>query len=116
MLHYTIGTRVTPSVVKKLEKHGIKRITTHKEKPQFSSEMVPATQLLKSDSDWMTRQTGTGLTKGLLDATHKGLESDQKGTSFVASRAMGLNFNDPRNKVHLPTPGAKREMFNLGHM
>jgi len=116
VLHYTIGTRVTPSVVKKLEKHGIKRITTHSERPQFSSEMVPATQLLKSDSDWMTRQTGTGLTKGLLDATHKGLESDQKGTSFVASRAMGLNFNDPRNKVHLPTPGAKREMFNLGHM
>ena len=116
VLHYTIGTRVTPSVVKKLEKHGIKRITTHQDKPQFSAEMVQAADLLKTDSDWMTRQTGTGLTKGLLDATHKGLESDERGTSFVASRAAGLSFNDPRNKVHLENPGAKRERFNLGHM
>lgn len=112
VLHYTIGTRITPSVVARLQKHKVGKIVTHHEPPPFQSEMIRATDLLKSDPDWMTRQIGTGLEKGLLDATHRGLESDEQGSSFVPARARAVDFNRT-GLVKLPM--GKSPMISLGH-
>jgi len=112
VLHYSIGTRVTPSVVSRLQKHNIKQIVTHAKPPPFQSEMVRAVDLLKSDADWATRQIGTGLEKGLLDATHRGLESDEQSTSFVPARARAVDFNRT-GLVKLPV--GKSPMISLGH-
>lgn len=112
VLHYTIGTRITPSVVARLQKHKVDKIVTHPEPPPFQSEMVRASDLLKTDFDPFVRQLGTGLEKGLLDATHRGLESDEQGTSFVPARARAVDFNRT-GLVKLPM--GKSPMISLGH-
>ena len=93
-LHYTIGTRITPSVVKNLGKFSIDKVDVHDEPPPFEPEVVRAVDLLQTDPDWLTRHYGTGLQKGLLKAVHEGDISTPDSTSFVPSRAQAVGFGD----------------------
>ena len=103
VLHYSIGTRITPSVIAMLKKHKIKNVITHADPPPFEPEAVRAVDLLRTDEDWMTRQIGTGLQRSLLDATHRALDSDREGVSFVPGRAYAVDFNRV-GKLKLPSP------------
>lgn len=92
VLHYTIGTRITPSIAKTLGKVGIRDLLVHDKPPPFQPEVVRGMDVLQSDPDWMTRFLGSHLTKGFLQGVHYGAESDTHSTSFVPSRAEGQDF------------------------
>jgi DNA-directed RNA polymerase subunit beta' len=92
LMHYTIGTRVTPSVINKLTKYGVKEIPVHDDPPPFDYEVVRAVDLMHSDPDWMTRNVGTSLDKGLLTSVHRAAVSDTNSSSFVPSRAKAVDF------------------------
>lgn len=92
ILHYTIGTKIRPSVVKELESFGIKNVDVHDRPPPFRPVAVRAMYNLQHDPDWMVRQYGSGLKEGLLEAAHRGRVSDREGTSFVPSLAHGVDF------------------------
>lgn len=92
VLHYTIGTRITPSIAKTLGKVGIRDLLVHDKPPPFQPEVVRGMDVLQSDPDWMTRFLGSHLTKGFLQGVHYGAESDTHSTSFVPSRAEGKDF------------------------
>lgn len=98
-LHYTIGTKIRPSMLKDFDEFGVQNIDVHDDEPPFQPEMVRAMSNLRHDSDWMVRQFGSYLKDGLLDATHRGGVSDQAGTSFVPSLARGVDF-----KTYQPKP------------
>lgn len=104
VLHYTIGTRITPKVVQTLKKHKVDRLVTHHEPPPFVNQMVRAVDVLKTDQDWMTRQIGTGLTKSLLEATHRSRVSDEDSTSFVPARVRATDFNRIGKVTNLQPP------------
>jgi len=93
-LHYTIGTRITPSVIKNLNRFKIDKVDVHDEPPPFEPEVVRAVDLLQTDPDWLTRHYGTGLQKGLLKAVHEGDVSSTDSTSFVPARAKAVGFGD----------------------
>jgi hypothetical protein len=92
ILHYSIGTRIKPSVLKELQSFGIKQVETHDEPPPFSPEMVRATASISHDPDWMTRMLGSGQKKSLLGAVHTGGISNTEGTSFVPALAAVETF------------------------
>lgn len=92
VLHYTIGTRVTPSVIKELKAAGVEKIRVHKEPPPFEPEPIRAMESLRYDPDWMTRMYGSYLQSGLIEAVHKGLITDETGSSFVPGLAKAINF------------------------
>lgn len=92
VLHYTIGTRITPRVIETLEEFGVPQILAHAEPPPFVPEMVRAMDNLQRDPDWMTRLFGSGIRKGFIQAAQRGASSDRLGTSFVPSLAHGLQF------------------------
>lgn len=115
VLHYSVGTRITPSVRSMLQKHQIKQVTTHDAPPPFEPELVRATDLLRTDSDWMTRQIGTGLQKGLLESAHRGRISDEDSTSFVPARARATDFGNV-GKVKLKPPISPANLPDLGHL
>lgn len=93
ILHYTIGTRITPSIQKNLDKFNVKRVFVHHEPPPFEPEMIRGAENLLHDPDWMTRMLGSNLEKGLLKSVHRGGSSDEHSTSYVPSLARSTDFN-----------------------
>jgi DNA-directed RNA polymerase subunit beta' len=125
VLHYTIGTKIRPSMLKNFEEFGVAEIPVHKEPPPFQPHMVRGMFQLQHDPDWMTQMYGSGLKKSLLQSTARGSTSKDRGTSFVPSLATGLDFGrvedraviQPRAPYELPeveepeTPQPRPAMF-----
>ena len=92
ILHYSIGTKLRPSVLKELKHFDINQVETHHEPPPFQAEMIRAASSISYDPDWFTRMLGSGQKKSLLGAVHRGGVSSTEGTSFVPSLAAGATF------------------------
>src|SRR5262249_17969707 len=92
VLHYSIGTKVKPSMLEDFDQFGVKNVIVHPEPPPFQPGMIRAMENLLHDPDWMTRQLGTNLRKGLLLGAHQGATSDETGTSFVAGLSHAQDF------------------------
>jgi hypothetical protein len=100
-LHYTVGTRVTPSMMREFDHFGVKKVDIHDNPPPFQPEMIRGMYTLQHDPDWMTRMYGSGLKGGLLQAAHRGGTSKEMGTSFVPSLAKGTEFGRA-GLIHAP--------------
>ena len=94
VLHYTIGTKIRPSMLKDFSDFGVKNLTVHSEPPPFEPYMVRGMYQLQHDPDWMTQMYGSGLKKSLLTSVHRGAKSEERGTSFVPSLAVGTDFGE----------------------
>jgi DNA-directed RNA polymerase subunit beta' len=90
--HYTLGTRVTPSVIKQLSATGYNEIETHPDPPPFEPVMVRAMENAMRDPNWMTRLGGSYLTKGFSEAVHRGRVAPLHDTSWIPSLAEGMDF------------------------
>lgn len=101
-LHYSIGTRVTPSMLKDFDEFGVNQINVHKDPPPFEPEMVRGMANLHHDPDWMTRMFGSGLKGSVLKSVHTGGTSDEQGTSFVPGRARAVDFGRSGGPVQNP--------------
>lgn len=95
VLHYSIGTRITPSVVKTMQEHKVPAVKAHAEPPSFVPEMTRAMETLTHSNDWMVQLGGFHLKKGLIDSVHKAKKSDLHGTSYIPSLARGVDFGKP---------------------
>lgn len=106
VLHYSIGTRVTPSMLPRFETHGIKTVTAHPSPPPFTPLMVRSHDVIGHDPDPFTRMLGSNLEKGLLRGVHRGDVSDPYGTSFVPALAQGTDFGTKGKTVGWKADGA----------
>jgi len=91
-LHYTVGTKIKPSMLKTLDKFGVTGVEVHDDPPPFEPDMQRAMASISTDPDWMTRMLGSGQKTSLLDAVHRGAVSDTESTSYVPSLAIGTPF------------------------
>lgn len=92
VLHYSIGTKIRPGVVKRMHAFDIGQIKVHPEPPPFQPEMIRGMESLSQDPDWMTRFLGSYLQKNMLRAVHRSETSDESGTSYVPALAHGAPF------------------------
>ncbi len=92
VLHYTIGTRITSTVIENLKKHGIDSITVHDEHPDFEPEMQRLLDVPAHEQDWMHQLYSTNLERRLLKAVNTGASSNITGPSPVPGLAYGLGF------------------------
>lgn len=91
-LHYSIGTRVTPSVADTMRRHGVSQVTAHDDPPPFEPHMVRAMESTLHDKDFMRRLQGFYIGKGFLDAVHRGGESQVHGQNWGHSLATAKDF------------------------
>jgi RNA polymerase Rpb1, domain 5 len=112
VLHYSIGTKIRPSVIKELGQFGVKEVVAHPEPPPFQPEMIRGMANLAHDEDFITRMYGSGLKSSFLDAVHRGMSSDEAGTSFVPGLARAVDFGHV-GKVQTPAPGKMPEDPNV---
>ncbi len=94
VLHYTLGTRLTPSVIKQMKDHGVNEVEAHDDAPPFEPIMIRGMESAMRDKNWMTRMYGSFLSKGFLEAVHRGRTAPIKSTSFVPGFAVGEGFGE----------------------
>jgi len=93
-MHYSIGTRVTPSVIDTLSKNKVQSILTHEDPPPFEPEVIRALDNLSHAPDWQVRMGGSYLKRGLVGAVRQGLGSEVKSTSFIPGLIRGKGFGE----------------------
>lgn len=91
-LHYTIGTRVTPSVAKRLKRHGIKDIPVNSTAPGVVPHMVSAVESPAYSGDWMARLGTSYLKDRLLEDAQHGAHSELHSTNPIPSLAKGVEL------------------------
>lgn len=89
VLHYSIGTKLRPSVIKELREFGIKRVVAHKDPPPFEAEMVRGMAHVSKDPDWATRLLGAYNKDSLLEGARRGATSSAESTSYVPAITFG---------------------------
>ena len=92
VLHYSIGTKVRPSMLQDFSDFRVKSIDVHDDPPPFEPEMVRGAVSLTHDPDWMTRMYASHQQSSLLKAVQRGEKSDPFGSSFVPALAKGVDF------------------------
>ena len=81
-LHYSIGTKVTPSVVKKLKNKGITQVLVNPDPPPFEPVVIRARDYAQYDKDWLTRMSGENLKRTLLQTVARGGTSEKDSVSY----------------------------------
>ena len=88
VLHYTIGTRITPSVVKTLQDNGYEDIVIGDSDPGFTPEMVRLRTSSHSNPDWLASLGTSYLTQQLESAAVRGDDTNIQSNSDYRPRLM----------------------------
>lgn len=92
-LHYAIGTRITPSVAKRLEKVGWGDVQVSERAPRFSPQMVRLQSASHNNPDWLAQQHTSYLKRQLSDSAARGLDTNiEKNVHFAPRLAVGEDF------------------------
>lgn len=96
VMHYTIGTRMTPSVIKDLQESGVREVTVNSKEAPFTPYLTSAKQFTANDPDWISALSGEGLTKSFMQHVQRGSESKTGSTSYYPDLALiGMNGSEP---------------------
>jgi len=92
VLHYTVGTRITPSVLNNLKKYNIIQLQVHDEPPPFNPVAIRGAASVSTDPNWLSRLLGSQQQKVLLGAARRGDEASLLDLSYVPAKAQGEMF------------------------
>lgn len=92
ILHYSVGTRLTPSVLDQLKAEGISEVEISENGPTFDPVMKSLIQTPLLNDDWMSRLSHRYLRRTLMDGAGFGYSSDIASTSPVPAYVLGAPF------------------------
>jgi hypothetical protein len=96
VLHYTVGTKIRPSVLKELKEFGLDgKVLVHDQPPPFQPRMIRGAAIAASDPDWLGAMQGSGISRRMMQAVHRGQASNLKGTNFVSGIVADPHFGEP---------------------
>lgn len=94
-LHYTVGTRITNQVAKRLKDTGFGKVTVSKQEPGFRPVMMRLQQAASFDDDWLARLGGSYLSKNLEDSKTRALDTNiEQNLHPVPRLAAGVGYAD----------------------
>ena len=92
-LHLTIGTKLTPKMLGRLDKAGIKDVHVSHEAPKFEPHMVRMVAASHDNPDWMARLYSSYQTASLEDAAGRARDTNTESNVHFAPRlAVGEGF------------------------
>lgn len=95
VLHYTIGTKISKSMIDSLKKHNIQSVHVHNMQPGFHPEMQRLLDVPGHVPDWAHQLYSTYLEKKLINGVNEGLTSNLKGPSPILGLSFGVGFGLP---------------------
>lgn len=92
-LHYTVGTKVTPSVAKKLARNSYNSLLVDDEAPGFEPYMVRLRTASHTNPDWMASLATSSIAKQLNDSATRGDDTNiESNPDYRPRLAVGENF------------------------
>lgn len=88
VLHYSIGTKVTPSVLRNLQDAQIRKVLVDDEPPPFRPYQASAKAFAGDDEDWLASLGGEGLTRSFLEHVARGSDTYRNSTSYYPRIAL----------------------------
>lgn len=93
VMHYSIGTRITPKVIKDITDNGYDSVLADDKKPEFEPEMVRLRTASHNSRDWMASQATSYLTQQLEDSAVRGDDTNVLSNDDYRPRlAYGRGF------------------------
>ena len=92
--NYSVGTRVTPSVLRSLKADGLREVSIAPRAPDIEFVMKSATNIPKMNPDWMARMAHQGLKPSIMRAAHTNEISNIHGTHPVPAYIHGVEFGE----------------------
>lgn len=94
VMHYTVGTRITPNVVASMKRHGVQRVLSNATAPGVSPHMVSVVEAPAYSGDWMARLGTSYLKDRLLEDAQNVSTSKTHSTNPIPALAKGVEFGD----------------------
>ena len=94
VLHYTIGTRITPSVINTMKKFKVDKMMVNDTAPDVTPFMERIEDSNAEKPDWMARLGTTYLKSRIQDDVARGAESHLHSTEPYPGIAKGIEFGD----------------------
>lgn len=92
-LHFTIGTKLTPKMIKRIKDAGISQVAVSSSEPNFMPDMVRLRAASHSEPDWMARLGSSYLGAGLENSAIRGKDTDTESNySYIPRLAKGVGF------------------------
>lgn len=92
ILHHTAGTRITPSLARNLEHHGITRVPVAPRVPKHELLMKPLARTPLMNPDVLARMAHRNLKQTLVEGAAFGDRSDLHGTHPIPAFIFGTEF------------------------
>jgi len=83
VLHYTVGTRLTPAVVQDIQKRGVSAVHAHADRPGFQPYITRAAARSLDEPDWKGKLSGFYLGKAYGDMAARGATDSPGGSPGV---------------------------------
>jgi len=94
-MHYTIGTRVTPSVASRLSAHGYTTVKANQRPPSALPAFKSVVKTPEFMDDWMARLGSSYLETRLIKDVQTGAESDAHSLNPIPGLAKTTEFGEP---------------------
>ena len=92
-LHFTIGTKLTPKMLKHISDAGISQVAVSSAEPAFVPDMVRLRAASHTEPDWMARLGSSYLGAGLENSAIRGKDTNTESNYSVIPRlAKGVGF------------------------
>lgn len=92
-LHFTVGTQLTPKMVKTLEDAEVAQVAVSASEPKFRPEMVRLRAASHNTNDWLARLSSNYLGSGLADSAERSRDTQLDENPHFAPRLMqGKDF------------------------
>lgn len=86
--YFTIGTRVTPDVIKELKRNRVTTIKVHSDPAPFDPIVIPAKQFTEKDEDFLVGLAGENLMRSIETHVARGAETEKDSTSYYPRTAF----------------------------
>lgn len=97
VLHYTVGTEVTPEIAKEFKDSGVSDVRVAVNPPNVSFVHKSIVRNPLTDPDWLARLSHQYLKQSILQGAHFGEQSDLHGTNPVPAYIYGAEFGTGPN-------------------
>lgn len=93
VLHFTINTRMTPKMVKRIQDAGIQSVSVSTQQPKFRPEMFRLRAAAHPGTDWLAKMHTSYLMSNLGQDAARGRETDiAQNVHFAPRLAVGEGF------------------------